>query len=90
MDTTPMAFTIDFGDDDKKDKAPKSLSECVPPKIRKSFRERKEKAKEKKEKEATPNKSEVSEVMSLSFDKFTKISTFCVINVVWMSKGKQV
>ncbi|XP_067680777.1 centrosomal protein of 170 kDa-like isoform X4 [Haliotis asinina] len=64
-DTAAMAFTVDFGDDDKKSKMPKSLSECVPSKIRKSFRERKDKVQQRSQnKEATPSKSEEEREMS--------------------------
>ena len=43
-----MAFTVDFGDEDsKKSTDGRSLSDFVPSKIRKSFRERKEKSAEK-------------------------------------------
>ena len=43
-----MAFTVDFGDEDsKKSLDGHSLSDFVPSKIRKSFRERKEKSAEK-------------------------------------------
>ena len=45
-----MAFTVDFGDEDsKKSVEGRSLSDFVPSKIRKSFRERKEKSAEKAE-----------------------------------------
>ncbi|XP_046364381.2 centrosomal protein of 170 kDa-like isoform X3 [Haliotis rufescens] len=64
-DTAAMAFTVDFGDDDKKTKMPKSLSECVPSKMRKSFRERKDKVQQRSQnKEATPSKSEEEREMS--------------------------
>ena len=43
-----MAFTVDFGDEDsKKNIEGRSLSDFVPSKIRKSFKERKEKSVEK-------------------------------------------
>ena len=42
-----MAFTVDFGNDENKSMDGKSLSDFVPSKIRKSFRERKEKTLEK-------------------------------------------
>ncbi len=47
-----MAFTVDLGDEEgspatSDGKTSKNLSDCLPPKLRKSFRKRTEKVKEK-------------------------------------------
>ncbi|XP_052273894.1 centrosomal protein of 170 kDa protein B-like isoform X3 [Dreissena polymorpha] len=44
---TNMAFTVDFGDDSKSSLEGRSLGDFMPPKLRKSFRERQEKSHEK-------------------------------------------
>ena len=60
--TSNMAFTVDFGDEDsKKSLEGHSLSDFVPSKIRKSFRERKEKSAEKADAKAVKSPEKAAE-----------------------------
>ncbi|XP_060559876.1 centrosomal protein of 170 kDa protein B-like isoform X3 [Ruditapes philippinarum] len=81
---TNMAFTVDFGDESKHQLEGKSIGDFMPSRLRKSFRERKEKTSEKL---STPSKSSSKE--KIPQEKSTTNSTNKVVGRA-VSEGRDI